>query len=29
MLRDAFDAAGLNAEVEVYEGAQHGWTVPG
>lgn len=29
MLRNAFDAAGLNAEVEVYEGAQHGWTVPG
>jgi len=28
-LRDSFEAAGLNAEVEVYEGAQHGWTVPG
>lgn len=26
-LRDSFAAAGLNAEVEVYEGAQHGWTV--
>jgi carboxymethylenebutenolidase len=27
-LREAFDAAGLMAEIEVYEGAQHGWTVP-
>ena len=26
-LRDAFEEAGLNAEIEVYEGAQHGWTV--
>lgn len=27
-LRDAFDDAGLNAEIEVYEGAMHGWCVP-
>lgn len=27
-LREAFDAAGLQAEIEVYEGAQHGWCVP-
>jgi carboxymethylenebutenolidase len=27
-LREAFDAAGLNAEIEVYEGAQHGWCPP-
>lgn len=26
-LRDSFQGAGLNAEIEVYEGAQHGWTV--
>ena len=26
-LRDSFETAGLNAEIEVYEGAQHGWTV--
>lgn len=26
-LRAAFDAAGRSAEIEVYEGAQHGWTV--
>jgi len=26
-LRDSFDAAGLNAEIEVYDGAQHGWAV--
>lgn len=26
-LRDSFQAAGLNAEIEVYDGAQHGWTV--
>lgn len=25
VLRQAFDAAGLNAEIEVYEGALHGW----
>ena len=24
-LREAFDAAGLDAEIEVYEGAMHGW----
>lgn len=24
-LREAFDAAGLDAEIEVYEGTQHGW----
>jgi carboxymethylenebutenolidase len=27
-LRESFDAAGLKAEIEVYEGAQHGWCVP-
>ncbi|HUF73242.1 MAG TPA: dienelactone hydrolase family protein [Gammaproteobacteria bacterium] len=27
-LRESFDAAGLAAEIEVYEGAQHGWCVP-
>ena len=27
ILRDAFAAAGKNAEVEVYDGALHGWTV--
>jgi carboxymethylenebutenolidase len=27
-LREAFEAAGLNAEIEVYEGAQHGWCPP-
>lgn len=27
LLRDGFSAAGLEADVEVYEGAQHGWTV--
>jgi carboxymethylenebutenolidase len=27
-LREAFDAAGLNAEIEVYEGAAHGWCPP-
>jgi carboxymethylenebutenolidase len=26
-LRETFDASGLNAEIEVYSGAQHGWTV--
>ena len=28
LLRQAFDAAGLNAEIEVYAGAQHGWCPP-
>lgn len=28
LLREAFDAAGLNAEIEVYAGAQHGWCPP-
>ena len=27
-LRAAFDAAGRPAEIEVYEGAQHGWCPP-
>ena len=27
-LRQAFDAAGLAAEIEVYEGAMHGWCPP-
>ncbi len=27
-LREAFDAAGVSAEIEVYEGALHGWCVP-
>ena len=27
-LREAFDAAGLDAEIEVYKGAQHGWCPP-
>lgn len=27
-LRDAFDSAGLKAEIEVYEGALHGWCPP-
>ncbi len=27
-LRKAFDAEGLNAEIEVYEGAMHGWCPP-
>lgn len=27
-LKSAFAAANVSAEVEVYEGAQHGWTVP-
>ena len=27
-LRQAFDAAGLDAEIEVYNGAQHGWCPP-
>jgi len=25
LLREAFDSAGVNAEIEVYEGALHGW----
>jgi carboxymethylenebutenolidase len=25
VLREAYDDAGLDAEIEVYEGAQHGW----
>jgi carboxymethylenebutenolidase len=28
VLRQAFDDAGVMAEIEVYEGAAHGWTVP-
>lgn len=28
MLREAFDDAGLDAEIEVYEGAMHGWCPP-
>ena len=28
VLREAFDAAGLEAEIEVYEGALHGWCIP-
>ena len=28
VLRDAFAQAGLQAEIEVYEGAQHGWCPP-
>lgn len=28
VLREAFDAAGLEAEIEVYEGAMHSWTTP-
>ena len=28
VLREAFDAAGLPAEIEVYEGAMHGWCPP-
>lgn len=27
-LREHFGKAGLDAEIEVYKGAQHGWTVP-
>jgi len=29
VLKAAFAAARLNAEIEVYEGAKHGWCVPG
>jgi carboxymethylenebutenolidase len=28
LLRDAFDNAGVNAEIEVYEGTLHGWCPP-
>ncbi|HJO12355.1 MAG: dienelactone hydrolase family protein [Gammaproteobacteria bacterium] len=28
VLRDTYDAAGLPAEIEVYEGAMHGWCPP-
>lgn len=28
VLREAFDDAGLHAEIEVYEGAMHSWTTP-
>jgi carboxymethylenebutenolidase len=28
VLRDAFEQAGLPAEIEVYEGALHGWCPP-
>lgn len=28
LLREAFDSAGLNAEIEVYKGAMHGWCPP-
>jgi len=28
LLREAFDANGVNAEIEVYEGTQHGWCPP-
>ena len=28
VLRETFDSAGLQAEIEVYEGAQHGWCPP-
>jgi len=28
LLREAFDAAGVTAEIEVYEGAKHGWCPP-
>lgn len=28
LLREGFDAAGLDAEIEVYAGAQHGWCPP-
>ena len=29
VLRQSFDAAGVQAKIEVYEGAMHGWCVPG
>jgi carboxymethylenebutenolidase len=28
LLREAFDSAGVNAEIEVYSGTQHGWCPP-
>lgn len=28
ILRESFDSAGLSAEIEVYDGALHGWCVP-
>lgn len=28
VLKESFEKAGLKAEIEVYEGALHGWTVP-
>jgi len=28
VLRDSFDEAGVEAEIEVYEGALHGWCIP-
>jgi len=28
LLREAFDSAGVNAEIEVYEGTLHGWCPP-
>jgi carboxymethylenebutenolidase len=28
VLRESFDKAGLPAEIEVYEGAMHGWCPP-
>jgi carboxymethylenebutenolidase len=28
LLREAFDEAGVNAEIEVYEGTLHGWCPP-
>lgn len=28
LLRQAFDSAGLDAEIEVYEGTLHGWCPP-
>ena len=28
LLREAFDSAGVSAEIEVYEGALHGWCPP-
>ena len=28
VLRETFEAAGLPAEIEVYEGAMHGWCPP-
>lgn len=27
-LKEAFDSAGLDAEIEVYDGALHGWCPP-